>query len=87
MLKQPGSAVGYPRRVYWSISAIACSNMVPAAGVTIFRRESVAGRGSPARGIPSSPTGQQDLTPDVVPLWVASGDEYPTLDDRKMSGL
>jgi len=53
----------------------------------VFRRESVAGLGRPGRGIPGSPTGLEDLTPDVVPLWVASGDEYPTLDDRKVGGL
>jgi len=61
--------------------------MVPSAPVTVFRRESVAGLGRPARGIPSSPTGLEYLTPDVVPLWVAIGDEYPTLDDRKVGGL
>ena len=58
--------------------------MVPSAPVTVFRRESVAGVGCPGRGIPGSPTGLEDLTPDVVPLWVASGEQYPTLDDRKV---
>jgi len=61
--------------------------MVPSAPVTVFGRESVAGLGRPGRGIPGSPTGLEDLIPDVVPLWVASGDEYPTLDDRKVRGL
>jgi len=61
--------------------------MVPAAPVTVFRRESVAGLGRPGRGIPSSPTGLEDLTPDLVPQWVASGDEYLRPDDRKVGGL
>jgi len=61
--------------------------MLPSAPVTLFRRESVAGLGSPGRGINASPTGLEDLTPDVVPLWVASGEEYPTLDVRKVSGV
>ena len=61
--------------------------MVPSAPVTGFCRESVAGLGRPGRGIPGSPTGCEDLTPDVVPVWVASGDEYPTLDDTKVGGL
>jgi len=61
--------------------------MVPSAPVTVFRRESVAGLGRPSRGIPSSPTGLEDQTPDVVPLWVPSGDEYPTLDKRMVGGL
>jgi len=61
--------------------------MVPSAPITVFRRESVAGLGRPGHGIPGSPTGLEDLTPDVVPLWVASRDEYPRLDDRKVGGL
>jgi len=62
--------------VYRSISTIACSNIVRSAPVTVFYRKS-----GPGRGIPGEPTGLENLTPDVVPLWVASGDEYPTLDD------
>ena len=61
--------------------------MVPSAPVTVFRRESVASLGRPGHGIPGSPTGLEDLTPDIVTLSVASGDEYPTLDDRKVGGL
>jgi len=86
-VKATGFSSGLSKGVYRRISAIACSNMVPSAPVTVFRRESVAGLGRPGRGIPGSPTGLEDLTPDVVPLWVASGDEYPTLDDRKVGGL
>jgi len=67
--------------------AIACANMLHSGGVPVFRHESVAGLGHPGRGIPGSPTGLEDLTPDVVPLWVASGDEYPTLHVRKVRGL
>jgi len=82
-----GFGSGLSKSVYQSISAIACSNIVPAAPVTVFRRESVVGLGRPGHGIPGSPTGLEDLTSDVVPLWVASGDEYPTLDDRKVGEL
>jgi len=53
----------------------------------VFRRESAANLGYPGGGIPGSPTGLEDLTPDVLPLWVASGDEYPTLDNTKVGGL
>jgi len=66
---------------------MACSNMVPSAPVTVFCRESFAGLGRPGCGIPCSPTRLEDLTPGVEPLWVASGDEYPTLDDRRFGGL
>jgi len=86
-VKATGFGSGLSKSVYRSISAIACSNMVPSAPVTVFRGESVAGLGRPGRRIPGSPTGLEDLTPEVVPLWVASGDEYPTLDDRKVGGL
>jgi len=61
--------------------------MVPSAPVTVFHTESVACLGRPGCGIPSSHTGLEDVTPDVVPLWVASRDEYPTLDDSKVGGL
>ena len=61
--------------------------MVPSHPVTVFRHESDASLAHPGRGVPCSPTGLVDLTPDVVPLWVASGEEYPTVDDRKVGGL
>ena len=53
----------------------------------VFRRESVAGLSRPRRRIRGSPTGLEDLTPDVVPLWVARGDEYHRLDDSKVGRL
>lgn len=70
-----------------STSTIPYSNIVPEAGGIVFRRDSVAGRSCTGRAIPGSPTGLKYLTPDVVPLGVASGDEYPTRDDRKVGGL
>ena len=64
-------ATGFGSRLsksgYRSISAIACSNLVPSAPETVFRRESVAALGRPGRGIPGSATGLEDLTPDGVP--------------------
>jgi len=59
--------------------------MVPSAPVTVFCRQSVARLSRPGCVIPGSPTGLEDLTPDVVGLWAASGDEYPTLDNRKVA--
>ena len=61
--------------------------MVRAAPVTVFRRASVPSLARPSPGKPGSPTGLKDLTPDVVPLWGDSGDEYPTLDHRNVGGL
>jgi len=86
-VKATGFGSGLSKSVYRSISAITCSNMVPRAPVTVFRRKSAASLGHPGGGIRGSPTGLEDLTPDVLPLWVASGDEYPTLDDTKVGGL
>ena len=58
--------------------------MVPSTHVTVFRRESGAGLGRPSRGIPRPPTGLEDLISDVIPLWVARGNEYLKHDDRKV---
>jgi len=86
-VKATGFGSGLPKRVYWSLSAIPCCNIVPSAPVTGFCRKSVTSLGLPGRGIPCSPTGLEDLTPYVVPQWVPSGDKYPTLDDRKVRRL
>ena len=40
------------------------------------------------RGVVDSPAGLELLTPEVVGLWVASGDEYrATLDDENVGGV
>jgi len=69
------------------MSGIACSNMVPSAPRTVFRGQSFASLSRCGCGIPGSPTGLEDLTPDKVPLWVAGRQAYRTLDDRKGGGV
>jgi len=74
--------------VYRRVSTIACSNIVPAAAMTVFRREAVAGGlGRLGCRIPGSATRLKDLTADVVPLCQASGVKYPKCDDRNVSEL
>jgi len=53
----------------------------------VFCREFVARLGQPSCGIPGSPTGHEDLTLDIVPQWVISGDQYPLVDARKVGCL
>ena len=82
-----GFGSGLSKSVDRSISAIACSNIIPSAPVTLFRCEGGADLGHPSSGIPSSPTKPEDLTPDIVPLSVASRDKYPMLDYKTVGGL
>jgi len=86
-VKATGFGSELSKSAYQSISAIACSNMVFSASVTVFHRGSVAGLGRLGRVIPGSPTWLEDLTPDVVPLSVVSRDKNPTLDNKKVGGL
>ena len=58
------------------------------APVAIFRRELVPGQMRSCRGVLGSPGGLELLTPDVVALWVASGDEYGgTLEEVNVGGV
>ena len=61
--------------------------MVPSAPGTVFRHEYIAGLGLPGTHIRGSPTGLEDLTPDVVPSWVARDDKYPMRGERKVGEL
>jgi len=58
------------------------------APVAIFRHELVPGQMSLCSGVLGSRGALELLTPDVVTLWVASGDEYGgTLDDVNVGGV
>jgi len=58
------------------------------APVAIFRRELVPGRMCSCCGVLGSPGGLELQTPDVVTLWVASGDEYcGTLEHVNVGGV
>jgi len=60
------------------------------APVAIFPRELVPGQRCSYYGVLGSPEGLELLTPDVVTLWVASGDEYGghgTLEDVTVGGV
>ena len=58
------------------------------APVTIFRSELVPGQMCSCCGVLGLPGGLDLLTPDVVTLWVASGDEYGgTLEDVNLGGV
>jgi len=56
--------------------------------LAVFRRDWVPGQMSTECGVLDSPAGLELLTPDVVALGVASGDQYrATLDDGSTSGV
>ena len=56
--------------------------------MAIFRCELVPGQMCSCCGVHGSPGGLELLTPDVVTLWVASGDEYGgTLEDVNVGAV
>jgi len=66
------------------------ARVTPAAStpLAVFRRDWVPGQMSSACGILDSQAGLKLLTPDVVALFLASGDEYrATLNDRSTGGV
>ena len=86
-VKATGFGSGLSKSVYLSINALAYSNIVPFAPVTVFHHESIASWAHPSYGIYSSPAELEDLMLDIVPLWVANREEYSKLNERKISGL
>jgi hypothetical protein len=67
---------------------LARSITAASAPVAIFRRELVCGHMFSCRCVLGSPGGLELLTPDVVALWLASGDEYGgTLEDVNIGGV
>ena len=56
--------------------------------LAVFRRDKVFSKMCSWCGVLDSPAGLELLSPDVVALWVASGDGYhTTLDDRSTGGV
>jgi len=83
-----GPGVGSTTRVYRRMRALACVTRAPSTPLAVFRHDWVPGQMSSECGILDSPAGLELLTPDVVALWVASGDEYQaTLDDGSTGGV
>ena len=60
--------------------------MAASAPDAVFRREITSGQMCWCRGVVDSPAGLELLTPEVVGLWVASGDEYRNTPDDKNTG-
>ena len=62
--------------------------MATSAPDAVFRHEITSGQICWCRGVVNSPAGLELLTPEVVGLWVASGDEYRAiLDDENVGGV
>jgi len=73
-IKVAGAASRLTNRVYWRMRVLARVITAAAARVAIFRHELVPGQMCSSCGVLGSPGGLELLTPDVVTLWVASGD-------------
>jgi len=87
-IKVAGAGSGLTNRVYWRMRVLARVITAASAPVAIFRRELVPGQMCSCCGVLGSPGGLELLTPDVVTLWVASGDEYGgTLEDVNVGGV
>jgi len=87
-IKVAGSGSRLTNRVYWRIRVFARVITTASAPVPIFCPELVPGQMSWCCGILRSPGGLEPLTPYVVTLGVASGDEYGgTLEDVNVGGV
>jgi len=87
-IKVAGAGNGLTNRVYLRMRVLARVITAASAPVAIFRRELVPGQMSSCCGVLGSRGGLELLTPDVVTLWVASGDEYgSTLEDVNVGGV
>jgi hypothetical protein len=87
-IKVAGAGRGLSNRVYRRMRVLASAITAASAPVAIFRRELVPGQMCSCRGGLESPGGLELLTPGVVELWVASGDEYGgTLEDVNIGGV
>jgi len=75
-IKVAGACSRLTNRVYWRMRVLARVITAASAPVAIFRCELVPGKMGACCGVLGSPGGLELLTPDVVTLWVASGDEY-----------
>ena len=68
--------------------ALACITPASSTSLGVLRPDWVHTQMSSECGVPDSPAGLELLTPDLVALRVASGDEYrPTLDDESTGGV
>jgi len=87
-IKVAGAGSGLTNRMYWRIRVLARVITAASAPVAIFRHELVPGQMCSCCGVLGTPGGVELLTPDVVRLWVASGDEYRgTLEDVNVGGV
>jgi len=87
-IKVAGAGSGLTNRVYWRMRVLAPVITAASAPVAIFRRELVPGQMCSCCGVLGSRGGLELLTPDVVTLWVARGDEYGgTLEDVNVGGV
>jgi len=87
-IKVAGAGIGLTNRVYQRMRVLARVITSASAPMAIFRRDLVLGKMYSCRGVLGSAGGLERLTPDVVALWVASGDEYSgTLEDVNVGGV